>query len=114
MLDDQALTTKLKVARVWFQRAQKGEFPINGSFAVKFTELLEECEQHARRLEPDPAGGSLVPSNGAEPIGAPHEPVYVPDEFKARGFLTDMAVRSPGGKVIDLAAQLSQRIGGRR
>lgn len=50
MLDGTPLDSKIMVARMWFTRAQQGEFKLNGRDANVFVDLLQECETGALLL----------------------------------------------------------------
>lgn len=50
MLDGTPLDSKIMIARLWFTRAQQGDFKLNGRDASVFVDLLQECETEALLL----------------------------------------------------------------
>lgn len=96
MLDGMRLSEKLEVARQWFERSVSGEFAFTDRHRDTFAKLLVDCKADALKLEPSPDPAtvlveSLVSGELAEPGGATPAPVYVPDEFRTKGHLADMA-----------------------
>lgn len=47
MLDDMTLSDKLKVAKVWFERAASGDMPFTPYTTQRFGELLQQCQHEA-------------------------------------------------------------------
>lgn len=91
MLDDLPLSTKLEIAGQWFRRSEAGEFAFTTHHRTTFAQLLEDCRRDAKALETADAGKEPTP------LGAPADPVYLPDEFKPQGFLEDMVVERRSG-----------------